>query len=511
MLQSTIDPTRSESGAVSSFIFPKQLLVALYCIIVASFLSGCNPMPDKNIVVSEQEPAIEPDYKGITVPPNIAPMNFIIKEKGKAFFASFSAGNSQKFGVTSNDGKIIIPFTKWKKMLGSNIGGEYKIEIYSRNDEGRWTRYKTIINSIASETTDPYLYYRLLYPGYESWSELSINLRSLGDFKQKALIENEVADENCVNCHSFNNGKSDDFLFHMRGSLGGTYFYSKGNFRKMNLKTSSMKNNAVYPRWHPSGQFVAFSSNKTIQQFHSADNKKVEVSDLESSLILYDVKKNEMMNIPFAGKENFMDTYPEWSPDGKWLYFCRAPQVGKDFDYTLIRYNLYRASFDQGNRTFGDPELVLDASSAGKSLAFPRVSPDGRFLVITMFDYGCFPIWHKEADLYSIDLNNFKSSRLSLNSDFADSYHSWSSNGKWLIYSSKRLDGLTARPFLSYINADGTSEKPFVLPQKDPEFYSNFLKSFNIPEFSTEKINLNPGVIRKLAKSAATQASQYPK
>ena len=130
---------------------------------------------------------------------------------------------------------------------------------------------------------------------------------------------------------------------------------------------------------------------------------------------------------------------------------------------------------------------------------------------MTVFDYGCFPIWHKEADLYSIDLNNLKSSRLGLNSDFADSYHSWSSNGKWIVFSSKRLDGLTARPFLSYINSDGTSEKPFVLPQKDPEFYNNFSKSFNIPEFSTEKINLNPGVIRKLAKSAATQASQYPK
>jgi Tol biopolymer transport system component len=462
-------------------------------------------------LVSAREPLIEPDYTGITVPPNIAPMNFVIKEKGNAFFASFSTGKSQNFGVSSGDGKIIIPFNKWSNMLRSNKGGEYKIEIFAKNDEGKWIKYKTIINSIASEETDPYLYYRLLYPGYESWSELSINCRILSNFKQKTLIENQVADENCVNCHSFNNGKSDDFLFHMRGTHGGTYFYSKGNFRKVNLKTSGMKNNAVYPRWHPSGRFVAFSSNKTIQQFHSADNKKVEVSDLESSLILYDVEKNEVISIPFAGKENFMDTYPEWSPDGKWLYFCRAPQVEKNFDYKQIRYNLYRASFDQGNRTFGNAELVFDASSEGKSLAFPRVSPGGRFLVITVFDYGCFPIWHKEADLYSIDLNNLKPSRLSLNSDFADSYHSWSSNGKWLVFSSKRMDGLTARPFLSYINADGTSEKPFVLPQKDPDFYNSFLKSFNIPEFSTERINLNPGVIRKLAKSAAIQASQYPK
>ena len=66
-----------------------------------------------------------------------------------------------------------------------------------------------------------------------------------------------------------------------------------------------------------------------------------------------------------------------------------------------------------------------------------------------------FSIWHKEADLYSIDLENFKAIRLDLNSDFADSYHSWSSNGKWLVFSSKRGDGLTARPYISYINDNG--------------------------------------------------------
>jgi len=93
-----------------------------------------------------------------------------------------------------------------------------------------------------------------------------------------------------------------------------------------------------------------------------------------------------------------------------------------------------------------------------------------------------------------------------LNSDYCDSYHSWSSNSKWLIFSSKRDDGLTARPYISYINENGISSKPFVLPQSDPEFYKGFLKSYNIPEFSTVKIKMNPGEIRKLARTAATNA-----
>jgi Tol biopolymer transport system component len=293
--------------------------------------------------------------------------------------------------------------------------------------------------------------------------------------------------------------------------MGGTYIYSDGIFRKLNLKTKAMKNGAVYPRWHPSGKFVAFSSNKIIQRFHAADNKKVEVSDLESSLVLYDVMQNEIMDIDLAGKEKFMDTYPEWSPDGKYLYFCRAVQIGESYDYKEIKYNLCRVLFNVETRSFGEVEQVFDAIQMNKSVAFPRISPDGSLLVVTVFDYGCFPIWHKEADLFSIYLSDFKASRLNLNSDFSDSYHSWSTNSKWLVFSSKRGDGLTARPYISYLKEDGQSDKPFVLPQSDPEFYKGFSKSFNIPELSTEKIELNPGEIRKLAKTTAIQPIWYKK
>jgi hypothetical protein len=477
-----------------------------YLIIVILLFSSCGNKPNGNITLSELAPQLEPDYSDITIPPNIAPLNFIIKEKGTAYFVRYSSGAGTEIELLSRDGKIQIPERKWRKLLNHSKGNNINIDIFSKNNEGKWVKFKTIINKVATEPIDPYLYYRLLYPGYESWAELSINCRSLESFKSESFIENSIADQNCVNCHSFNNGKSDDFLFHMRGSMGGTYFYSEGKFKKINLKTKEMKNGAVYPRWHPSGKFVAFSSNKIIQRFHSADNKKVEVSDLESSLVLYDVEKNEIMNIKLADKEKFMDTYPEWSPDGKYLYFCRAAQIGEKYDFKEIKYNLCRVPFEINKRTFGEVELVFDAAQINKSIAFPRISPNGKFLILTLFDYGCFPIWHKEADLYSINLENFKASRLDLNSDYSDSYHSWSSNGKWLIFSSKRGDGLTARPYISYIKDDGTSDKPLILPQADPEFYNGFLMSFNIPEFSTFKINMNPGEIRKLAKTVATPA-----
>jgi WD40 repeat protein len=478
----------------------------LYYLLIFLMMYSCSKSPDDNVLITERNAALEPDYTGITIPPNIAPLNFMINEEGSAHLVKFSGPEGRQFEVYSKDGNILIPERKWKLMLQENKGKEIKVDIFARNSNKQWQKFSPVTWNIAIEKIDPYLSYRLLYPGYESWRELSIKQRSLVDFREHSVIENTVVDENCINCHAYNNGRSDDFLFHMRGTLGGTYFYSGGKLVKTNLKTEEMANGAVYPRWHPSGKFVAFSSNKIVQRFHSANNKKVEVSDLESSLVMYDIVKNEMMNVELADKEEYMDTYPEWSPDGRYLYFCRAEQIGEVYDYREIRYNLYRVSFDQDKKIFENTEIVFDAAQINKSVSFPRISPDGKYLVLTLADYGCFPIWHKEADLWLIDLETFEPTRLELNSECTDSYHSWSSNGKWLVFSSKRTDGLTARPYMAYIGENGNSSKPFVLPQKDPEFYNRFLKSYNIPEFSSIKIDLNPGRIRRVASAPATQA-----
>jgi len=479
----------------------------LTLLILAATLSSCTGKPGSNITEIDRIASIDPDYTGITIPFNIAPMNFKITEDGSRFFVRFSDSKGKKIEISSKNGIIVIPEGKWKKMLLDNKDKNFNIEIYKKNDQEGWSKYKSIINTVSPEPVDPYITYRLLYPGYESWKEIYIKQRSLESFHERSIIENSLVEENCVNCHSYNNnGTSENFLFHMRGSLGGTYFYSGGDFKKVNLKTKEMKNGAVYPRWHPSGKFVAFSSNKIVQQFHSALNKKVEVSDLESSLVLYDIDRNEMMNVALPDKEKYMDTYPEWSPDGRYLYFCRAPKVGEIFEYDSVRYDLYRVSFDPSTRKTGEAELVFNASSINKSVSFPRISPDGRFLVLTLHNYGCFPIWHKEADLHIIDLETLKPSIMALNSDFTDSYHSWSSNSRWLVFSSKRIDGLTARFFISFIDEKGNSTKAFILPQKDPEFYQRFIKSFNLPEFSTLKVKVSPGKIRKSAKGDALQA-----
>ncbi len=484
--------------SLPSYIFAVSSALIMLC--------SCTGDPGKKADKTDEPPSLTPDYSGTVIPYNIAPMNFRIENEGSAFFAKFQSENGKAFEVRSRNGNIEIPARSWRRLLEENKGGELKIALFARGPEG-WSEFRTITNTIAAEPIDPYITYRLLYPGYESWKEIFIKQRNLESFRERSIIENSLVEENCLNCHSYNNtGNTESFMVHMRGSLGGTYFYNDGNFLKVNLKPEELKNGAVYPRWHPSGKYVAYSSNKIVQQFHSALNKKVEVSDLESSLVLYDIEKNEIMELDLPEKEKYMDTYPEWSPDGNYLYFCRAPAVGEVFHYDSVRYDLCRVPFDQATRLTGPVEWIYKASAIGKSVSFPRTSPDGYNIVITLHDYGCFPIWHKEADLVSIDLRTMSATTMALNSDYTDSYHSWSSNGRWLAFSSKRIDGLTARFFISHIDVDGNSSKPFILPQKDPGFYGRFLKSFNVPEFSTFEVDVNPGKILKSARGEALQA-----
>ena len=117
-------------------------------------------------------------------------------------------------------------------------------------------------------------------------------------------------------------------------------------------------------------------------------------------------------------------------------------------------------------------------------MSFPRISPDGRFLMFTKADCATFPIQHVEADLKMIDLNTMRFVNTDrLNSNSSDSYHSWSSNGRWIVFSSRRVDGKYTRLFFSHCDSKGKFTKPFMLPQKNPEQNGELLYAYNIPEF----------------------------
>lgn len=473
--------------------------------VIALLMFSCNTKPLETEYTADCKPVLIPDYSEITIPVNIAPLNFYTQEEGERFFLEIKGEDNIPVTVSSGSGKFNIPLKKWKKLLEKNINQSLNYTLYVKRD-GKWFRYDTFKQNVAGYPTDNYVYYRLLHPGYESWTEISIIQRNLENFNERVVVENNAIDQNCVNCHSFNQNNSDDFMIHVRGSHGGTYFNEGGTLVNVDLNTEGNENGATYPRWHPSGKYVAYSSNKVVQQFHSVKQKKIEVLDLDSKLLLYDREQNELMEADVRNNGEYMDTYPEWSPDGHMLYFCRASQVGGEFDYQKIQYDLYSVGFDPKIRQFGEIEMVFNASETDKSVSHPRVSPNGKSLVFTLHNYGCFPIWHSEADLYSVSLENFEVEKLSVNSEFTESYHSWSSNGRWLLFSSKRGDGLSARPYMAFVSEAGEYGKPFVIPQKDPGFYQKFVKTFNLPEFSNSEISFTPGELKKAVSQKPVQA-----
>jgi dipeptidyl aminopeptidase/acylaminoacyl peptidase len=469
--------------------------------------SGCSPGDADGKIEAGRQPVIRPDYSGVTVPYNIAPLNFIIEETAASFNTKAYSADGKEMATITSRGKISFSEKVWRKLTEKSRGGKIRIEIEGTRTDGNIVAFDPFFIEVVNERVDPYLCYRLLYPGYEAWLEMSIIQRSTENFSEYPVFENQLLNNNCVNCHSFVNNSPDKFMLHVRGSEGGTYFVNGRNVVKTAFQVKTKSANAVYPAWHPSGKYLSFSSNRTVQAFHTRPEKNIEVYDLFSSLIFYDLEKNEVMNCSYTDTAKYMETFPCWSPDGLSLYYCRAPEVKEDFDFRDVKYDLVKLDFNPETRSFSKPEIVFSASAIGKSVSFPSISPDGNYLIFTLHDYGTFSIWHKEADLYILDLKTGNTRRMDLNSDETESYHSWSSNGKWIVFSSKRMDGLSARPYIAFFKSPEQTGKPFVLPQKDPALYERMEKTFNRPEFITGKIKTDPRDFEKASKKEASKVS----
>ena len=484
------------------------LIVVIYCFI------SCNKEAGKELTKISRLPHIEPDYTGVTIPPNIAPMNFRIREQGEYFRITATSGSSGfTLEVKSWDGVIRFPEKSWRKLVENSKGGEITFELFSaKKDSETLDQFEPFAMHVAEEPIDPYLAYRLIYPGYYNWSHIRIMQRSLESFREEALVDNQNLEMNCINCHSFNQYNPAKFMVHIRGSRGGTYFSDDGKITKRDPKVESMPGGATYPSWHPGGRFIAYSSNQVRQAFYAKPEKIIEVFDLVSAMIVFDIDKNEVLHARDGDTTRYLETFPSWSPDGKYLYFCRALQNNSKETMTMeeieaTKYDIVRIPFEPETRTFGKTEVVFNASGSGKSASFPRISPDGRYMVITLHDFGTFPIWHREADLYLIDLMSGESRKMELNSDETESYHTWSSNGKWLVFSSKRTDGRSTRPFFAYFGSWDTTGKPFILPQKDPGYYDRLMESFNIPEFVSGRIRFGPRDFARASGSEAIKAN----
>jgi len=475
--------------------------------------AACTPQAPDGAIPTGTQPAIFPDYTDISIPSNIAPMNFMIEDDADDYITVLTSSTSQ---VAIKGRKVLIPQAKWHKLTQ---GPAIDVQVYCRNGK-QWKAYTPFSISVKEEI-DPYISYRIIPVAVEAYEKLTIRQRNITNFKEKVMVSNSMIQTNsqgtCINCHYYRNWDPDNMMFHVRQYKGGTILLLDGKLHKVNMKTDKTISAGVYPSWHPTHDYIALSNNKTHQSVHAASHDKLEVLDEESDIILYDTKRNTVSVIENDSSE--LECFPGWSADGRTLYYVSAhyeAPFGPNrksqlfIDRKKLHFNMYSKSFDPETRTWGPKQMVYDAASVDSSMTWPRVSPDGRWLLSCISTHGVFPLDQIASDLYLFDLKNGTERYADeLNSPYAESYHCWSSNGKWVMYSTRREDGVHTRLYFSHIDENGHFSKPFTLPQHDPAFNREFLNAFNIPEFMKGPVKVSPRQFASFITSTEAEPSKY--
>jgi hypothetical protein len=460
---------------------------------IAAGFSGCGTPSRSSLAAirasaSQEEslPSLRPDYSGVTVPMNIGPLNCLVGDACIRVYARIFSEKGDTIEVLSKNSQIIVPPKQWHSLLAINAGATLKIDLYAQESNGSWRRYRRVENPISGDRIDPYVMYRTLTTLYRYSRDLTLFQRNLETNEEREMLNALNYFPGCCNCHTFRNNDPSNAFFHIRTQDYGNsaLLVTNGTVGKIDAKFG-------YTTWHPSGKVVVYSVNKVDQCFHAAWKDPRDAFDFTSGLKVYLVEKKKIVTVPQIYNKEALETWPCWSPDGKYLYFSSGLILWPDsktyppVNLEKTRYSLMRISYDITTDTWGTIDTVLSANATGKSMTEPRVSPDGRFLLFCMHNYGPSPYLQPSSDLCLLDLATGKWEPLAeANSQWSESWHSWSSSSRWIAFTSKRGDGILGRIYFCHIDQNGKASKPFVMPQNDPAFYDAFIKTYNVPELA---------------------------
>ena len=464
-----------------------------WLLVVGCWLTVACTSVVENPTKVDELPKIYPDYIGVTIPAEIAPLNFSSMDADIDCMDVVVKGS--KGGELHVQGdEADFDMADWHELTEQNKGGQLTVTVCVRKG-GTWIQYKDFSVTVSPYALDEWgLTYRRIAPGYEVFSHMGLYQRDLSTFDEYAIIENTQVPGMCVNCHSAHQTDPHQFVFHVRGDHGATMFQIDGQREWLKASNEQLGGSMVYPYWHPSGKYCAFSTNQTRQGFHAVSTKRIEVLDLSSDVFVYDPATHKILTDSLLSTKDWSENSPVFSPDGRTLYYITCKQQDYPDHFKDEQYNLCKISFDPETGKFGERvDTVFNAVAMGKSLTWPRPSFDGKYILFTLLDYGYFSIWHQESDQWLLDLQTGEARELKeINSDEADSYHNWSLNSRWIVFTSRRDDGLYSRLYLASIDDQGRLSKPFMLPQRHPkEYYGESIYSFNTPDFTKTKVTFD--------------------
>ena len=150
---------------------------------------------------ADRPPRIYPDYCDIVIPPNIAPLNFLVQEDGLHYHVKIYSKQGHPIEVFSKTPKIMISQHAWRTLLNQNKGEELYFDVFVKTKNNQWKLFSTITNKIARENIDGYLVYRKIHPVHSSWDKIGIYQRNLQNYDESVVLDNKNW-KGCLNCHS---------------------------------------------------------------------------------------------------------------------------------------------------------------------------------------------------------------------------------------------------------------------------------------------------------------------
>lgn len=514
----------------------KRILAFLFLTTITIALTvRCNNQPGIPEKTDQVAPLIPYYGSGICIPSNIAPLNFCLPDTFLRAEVQMSV-DSLSFSYRIKH-SLDIPRKDWKRMIEEALVSENDIivNITATSRSGKTLAYAPVNWSVSQDSIDRFLTFRLVQPIDGAYNEIALYERDLSGFKTTKLISNKLMGNNCFNCHTYYKGEADNMTIHLRKPSEGSLVINGNTIQKVRLPSDKELNdilpdslqmplNFVYSAWHPQKDWMAFCTNIIGTAATGVHRRFINLYDSASNIVLYNVKNNEVHIFPQLWTREWEETWPAWSPDGKWLYFCRAPKSDSSLvaRYPLhserirhIHFDLARIGFDEEKGCFSDSIEIILKSDENRSYSVPRVNPDGQHLVACVSKFNSVP-YQAKGDLVMVNLQVFEEHDPNeehdpdfyqpldiLNSDEAESWHEWSQNGKWMVFASKRADGHYSLPYFTHFNGESFS-KPFVLPFRKAQQFMTNLRSYNLPTFVKDHSAITPTGIAKARGQEAT-------
>lgn len=436
---------------------------------------------------------------------------------------------------------------QWHKLLGAVPGGFIRVDItaYPESRPDSLQAFPPLCWFIADEPIDPYIIYRTSIFEDASYHHLVIEQKNLETFATQPLLDNFLMNNNCMNCHACEGNNINNFIVHLRGTLTGTLLAREGELTKLRIPKSHPGLRLVYPSWYKGGDFIAFSTNQVYSQHFSTPRRKGLVTvDTLGDIVVLDTKTLELFSCDELTTDEYDDVFPCFSADGRSLFFCRAPargteaerqalekvrkqarhtpadslffRDGEQLEYWMdvlneqienanaLRADLMQIDFDPDTRRFSNLRTVARFSDMNLSVTMPFASPDGEYLVVSTLPTTTFSV-QVMGDLYKIYLHDSTPSGMvpagvecgyriepihSLNTDGSETFHTFSSNNRWMVFASNRETFGIPELYISYVS-EGRFAPPFILPQRETDFYARNLRAFLFPFLSTEPAKFN--------------------